>query len=65
MHVAVGRLHLTVALEERAYRVESPRETVDSGVRLERAYLYRQLRQEAEDDRERWRRESFSGGWYR
>ncbi len=63
MQMAVGRLHLMVKVEKRD-RKPAPK-TVDADRGAEQAYLQAQLHREVEADRERWRRESFPGGWYR
>jgi hypothetical protein len=65
VHVALGRLHLTVALEKRGPDRRTARETSRRDADVEDSYRRALLRQEAEADRERWRNMSFPPGWFR
>jgi len=65
MHVALGRLHLTVALEKRRPDYRAAREISRRDTDLEGSYRRVQLRREAASNRERWRTESLPPGWLR
>ena len=65
MHVALGRLHLTVALEKPQLDHSAAPETSGRDRDVEVLYRRAQLRQEAESDRERWRTMSLPPGWWR
>jgi hypothetical protein len=64
MHVALGRLHLTVALEKRGPDRRAAPETSGRDRVMEDSYRQAQIRQEAEADRERWRNMSLPPGWW-
>jgi hypothetical protein len=65
MHVALGNLHLTVALERRRPDRSATREPSRRDADVEAIYHHVQLRQQVEAARERWLRESLPPSWLR
>jgi hypothetical protein len=56
MYVAVGRVQITVTMDERANGCERDRQTSASRTAVEKAYAREQSRRAVEADRARWER---------
>ena len=56
MYVAMGRVHITVTVDERANSRERDRQTSARRASVAKAYAREQSRRAVEADRERWER---------
>ena len=56
MYVAVGRVQITVTMDERANRRALDRQTASRRAAVEKAYAREQLQRAVEADRARWER---------